>query len=698
MINWKEIPFVKFLLPFTVGILLSIFLENNHPMWYGVFLGALLIRVILLFLKLPNAYRHFHGILAHIILFSMGYLWTFHFNELQDKNHFQQYLKNENIIIGKIETAPTAGNYLKATLATQLIGTHLDSLKNSNGHILIYLKNDSTRHLNYGDVIAFQGRIQKVESPKNPHAFNYKDFLKFKNIHYQVFVNEPSNWQKSNINQGSFIRKNAIKIRYYFLAILEKHLTSSRELSVGNALILGYKNDIDEEVRTAYAHTGALHVLAVSGLHVGLVAWFVNILLGLIKSRTLTWRFTRAIILIGVVWSFALISGGSPSVLRAATMFTFLIIGLSMSRTTNIYNSLAISASILLIWNPYLLMNVSFQLSYLAITSIVYFHPKIFRGLVVKNTFFRSIWNLISLSLAAQIGTLPISMYYFHSIPFFAWLSGVIVIPAATIILGSGISLLLIESLIPSLAFIPGWILYYSIWLMNEAIFLIQEFPSSVWLGVWVGIGIVMLLYAMIGNIVLAMSTKKLKWLLPASAFLFLISINYSFISFGEISQKKMIVYHSYRNSIFDFFDGKDGFSFFQKELKEKNLSFTTQNNRWANGIKNVIPIHFENIEFQAKNIFYQKPFIQFFDKKIVLLDDTFQLRKEVKIKVDFIIIQNNPNFNMEDISQNFIFEKIIFDTSNSQWKIKKWKTSCQKLSIQYYDIFEKGAFEVTLE
>ncbi|MFK7773137.1 MAG: ComEC/Rec2 family competence protein [Saprospiraceae bacterium] len=698
MINWKEIPFVKFLLPFVTGILLSIFLGNNHPIWYGILLSSILVRIIFSFKKIPNHYRHLHGILAHVLLFSIGYLWCFHFNELNNKHHFQQDLKIQNIIIGKVETAPTFGKYLKATLSTQLIGTHLDSLKKCTGNILIYLKNDSTRQLKYGDIIAFHGRIQKVEPPKNPHAFNYKNFLKFKNIHFQVFINKPENWQKSSLNQGSLIHKNAIQIRQYFLTILQKHLPTSQELSVGNALILGYKNDLDEEVRTAYAHTGALHVLAVSGLHVGLVAWFVNMLLSLVKSRTRTWRITRAIILIGVVWSFALISGGSPSVLRAATMFTFLIIGLAMNRTTNIYNSLAISASILLVWNPYLLMSVSFQLSYLAITSIVYFQPKIYRTLIVKNGFLRSIWNLISLSLAAQIGTLPISIYYFHSVPLFAWLSGVIVIPAATIILGSGMLLLVVESLIPSLAFIPGWILYYSIWLMNQAIFLIQKFPSSVWIGVWIGFGIVLLMYTMIGNIILALSTKKLKWLLPASVFLFFISINYSFTSFGEIGQKKMIIYHSNRNSIIDFFEGKNGFSFHQKDITEKNLSFATQNNRWANGVKKVNPIYFENMKFQSKNIFYQKPFIQFFDKKIVLLSDTFQFRKDAKIKVDFIIIQNNPKFNLEEILANFIFKKIIFDTSNSQWKVETWKTNCQKLNIAYYDIFEKGAFEIALE
>lgn len=698
MINWKEIPFVKFLLPFASGILLSIILDNNHPSWYGTLLFATLIRLILLFKKLPNHYSHLHGILAHTLLFSLGYLWCYHFNDLQNKNHFQNYLKSENIIIGKIETTPVFGKYLKVTLSTQLIGTHLDSLKKCSGKILTYLKNDSTHQLNYGDIIALRGGIHKVELPKNPHAFNYKKFLNFKNIHYQIFVNKPSMWQKSIINQGKLIRRKTIQIRHYFLNILKTHLITSRELSVGNALILGHKNEIDDEVRTAYANTGALHVLAVSGLHVGLVAWFVNVLLNLIKSRTLTWQLTRVFILIGIVWSFALISGGSPSVLRAATMFTFLIIGLFLNQTTNIYNSLAISATILLIWNPYLLMNVSFQLSYFAITSIIYFHPKIYRSLIIVNGFLRNIWNLVSLSLAAQIGTLPISIYYFHSIPLFAWLSGVIVIPAATIILGSGMILLFVESFIPSLGFIPGWILYYSIWLMNEAIFLIQRFPSSVWTGIWIGSGTVVLMYLMIGNIVLALSTKKLKWLLSASAFLFFISTNYSCISIRETTQKKIIIYHSYKNTIIDFFDGKNGFSFCQKDILEKNLSFATQNNRWANGIKKTQQIHFENLKFQSENIFYQKPFIQFLDKKIALLDDTFQFKKGIKINVDFIIIQNNPNFKMEDISQNFIFKKIIFDTSNSQWKVKNWKTDCQKLNIPYYDTFEQGALEIVFK
>ncbi len=698
MINWKEIPFVRFFFPFAAGISLATFLENNHPIWYGLLLCFVIVRLVLAFKKVSFQFRWVHGFIAYSIIFLVGYLWCFHFNELQSETHFNQQLSTENILIGKISNTPKVGNYLKASLSTHQIGRSPDSLKNCDGNLLVYLKNDSTSQLNYGDIIAFKGRIQKVEPPKNPHAFDYQRYLHFQNIHYQVFVNKPENWKLLATEQGDFVQKNTIEIREYFLGVLEKYLTTPNELAVGNALILGYKDDLDEEVRSAYAHTGALHVLAVSGLHVGLVAFFVNILLSLVKSRTWTWRMSKAIILIGTIWAFALITGGSPSVLRAATMFMFLIIGLSVNRTTNIYNSLAISAVFLLVWNPYLLFNVSFQLSYFAILGIIFFTPKIYSSVFFKNSFLRRAWQLMSVTFGAQIGTLPISIYYFHSFPFLAWMSGVVVIPAATVILGSGLLLLFVHSVIPTLAFIPATILYYSIWSMNQVIFFIQKIPLSVVVGLWIGIGTVILLYAIIGNIVLVFTTKNMRWLLPAGGLFLLISINYSFTSFGEIHQRKLFIYHSYKNTIIDFFDGKNGWSFSNGNIEEKNLSFTTQNNRWAHGIKKNEQFNFTSDDFLNQNVFFQKPFLQFFDKKILVIDEHFQFRNHAKINVDFILIRNKPNLNIEDVSTYFLFEKIIFDASNPKWKVDKWKTDCQKLNIPYYDILENGAFEISLE
>ncbi|HFC01340.1 MAG TPA: ComEC family competence protein, partial [Phaeodactylibacter sp.] len=550
MINWKEIPFVRFLIPFASGITLSTILNNNHPIWYGIFLLSALFRFVFVFKKIPYRYRLIHGIIANTMLFLMGYLWCIHFNELKKTNHFQQYIAKENITIGVISNTPKTNKYHKVLLSTLFIGIHSDSLKTANGNILVYLKNDSITPLQYGDVVAFKGRIQQVPPPKNPYAFDYQRYLHFQNIHYQSFVNHSKYWKKTAHHRGHFISQKAIEVKSYLSNILKKHLTTPNELAVANALILGDKDDLDETIKTAYTHTGALHVLAVSGLHVGLVAWFVSLLLNLVSIRNIFWKITETCILITVVWSFAMISGGSPSVLRAATMFTFLIIGLSINRSTNIYNSLGISAVILLFWNPYLLVNVSFQLSYLAILGIIYFQPKIYSAWIIKNRLGRFFWKMSSVTFGAQIGTLPIALYYFHSFPFFAWLSGIIVIPAATIILGSGILLFTLESLVPALAFIPSTVLYYSIWLMNYFIFLIEKIPFSVQVGVWISLGIAFSMYAIIGNIILALSTRKLKWLLPAAGLFLVISINYSFTSFEKTQQEKIIIYHSLGNTI----------------------------------------------------------------------------------------------------------------------------------------------------
>ena len=698
MINWKEIPFVRFLLPFATGISLSVFLDNNHNLWYVSLVLLCLLRLILVFRKVPFQFRLIHGIVANILLFLIGYLWCFHYNELHKASHFEKHLEGENIIIGKIANSPEVGKYIKARFSVLQIGGIDDSLKNCSGTLLIYIKKDSISDLNYGDILAIRGRLQKVDEPKNPFAFNYQRYLYFQNIHYQIFANSSKNWKVLAKDQGSYIHNKTIQVRKYFLSVLEGHLKSPFELAVGKAIIIGQKDDLDEEVQTAYAHTGALHVLAVSGLHVGLVAWFVNMLLSIVKSRTWTWRILKMFILVLVIWAFALITGGSPSVLRASTMFTFLIIGFSINRATNIYNSLAISATFLLVWNPYLLFNVGFQLSYLAVIGSVFFQPKIYAAWIIRNNFAASIWKLVTVTFGAQIGTLPISIYYFHSLPLLAWLSGILVIPAATIILGSGLLLLITHSLIPTVAFIPGKILFWTIWGMNQAIFFIQKIPWCTWKGLWFGIGSVLLLYLFIGNVALVFSRKNYRWLLPAAGFLLMVIINFSFKKINEIHQKKITIYHSHKNSIIDFFDGKNAWSFSNRNISGSSLNYACQNNRWANGAKKVVQSHFEVDDFQNKNLLFQYPFLNFFDKKILIIDDEFQWKNHPKIKVDFVLFQKNPKIKLEDISNYFLFEKIIFDCSNSEWKVKKWKELCQKMNFEFHDIFQKGAFELDID
>ena len=234
-----------------------------------------------------------------------------------------------------------------------------------------------------------------MRSALNPHAFNFKKYWHHQNIHYQGFV-KADHWQLLKRKQGNYIIDKALNTRNRFLQILKKNLSTENEYAVASALILGDKQSLDSDLKNAYSGTGAMHVLAVSGLHVGLVYLGLAFLLGLLKIKNWYWIFIRTTLIIISIWLFALLTGASPSVMRAATMFSFIIVGKSMRHHPSIYNTLAASAFCLLCFNPLLLMEVGFQLSYLAVSGIIYFQPKIYRWWIIDNPVGDYLWKLVA--------------------------------------------------------------------------------------------------------------------------------------------------------------------------------------------------------------------------------------------------------------------------------------------------------------
>ena len=324
------------------------------------------------------------------------------------------------------------------------------------GKLLSYLEQSKeASQLRYGDQIYFSSKINPITAPLNPAAFNLKGYLNNRNFHYQTYL-KTSDWILQDRDQGNFLIAFSIRTRDQLFTILQKHLPTDNELAVGAALILGKKDLLESETRMAYANTGAMHVLAVSGLHVGLIYVGISFLLGLFPFKSSTWVWIKTWIMVAGVWFFALLTGASPSVLRAATMFSFIIVGQAMRHHPSIYNTLAASAFFLLSIQPYMLFEVGFQLSYLAVIGIIYFQEKIYGQLYIANKLGDYIWKLTSVAIAAQLVTLPISLYYFHQFPVYFWLSGLVVIPAAVLIMTFAVALFVVALLIPKLGFIPG--------------------------------------------------------------------------------------------------------------------------------------------------------------------------------------------------------------------------------------------------
>ncbi len=695
MINIREIPFVRWLLPFLLGILLSIFLNLEIPSLHYFVFGLLLLSIIAYFQKGWFKYGWLLTFPQYLFFTGFGYQITWLQNDLNDPIHFQNHLEARNLIIGNVQGIPIKKKWVQVELMMQRIGPHSDSLMPCKGTILVYLERDSlSENLNDGDLVGLYASINEIAPPKNPHAFDYKRYLHFQNIHYQTFAKN-GDWMLLEKREAVEVFSLALNLRTHFLETLRKYLPEKNEFSVGSALILGYKDEISEEVQTAYANTGAMHVLAVSGLHVGIIYLLLQFfLLKRIYSFHPFWKAAKIVIPILGIWAFALITGMPPSVRRAATMFSIFIIGTAFQRNKNPYNILAASAFWLLCFNPYLITQVSFQLSYCAVVGIIYFQPKFAQLWTIKSKIGNYLWQLGCVSLAAQLATLPLGFYYFHQFPVYFWLSGLIVVPAAFVILLMGILLFVVELIFPGGGTTTGYLLLYFIKGVNWLVFFIQNLPGSVIAGIWISSVSAFLMYLFLVNVSIAINVKKFKWVLSSLGILAFVSVNYSFSKLEDRKNRKLVIYHIYKNSTIDFFDGTDLYTISNTAIGHKELAFAVQNNRWKEGVKKNQKFHFEDTNhFESSRFLYKDGFIQFYNKRLAVLSESPDFQNTDKLKVDYLLLRNNPKLYIDQVLEHFEFDLLLFDASNANWRVEKWKEFCRKAGIANYDINEEGAW-----
>lgn len=704
MLNWRELPFVRLLLPLIAGILLGYFFNYNPPL-FPILLAAWL-PMLWAAQKLRGLYRFrwIFGALAYLWVFQLGYQATQFHDERNDGDYFLNHLassdgQQETIVVADVVDAPVRkGNWVRLKMAMQLVGPTADSLQSCSGNLLLYVARDSTSEgIAYGDQLFFHSRVNAVEPPSNPHSFDFQQYLHFQNIHHQAFV-RAGDWEVLDQAHGNPVFDMAIRLQAKFLATLRKHLDTANEFAVGSALILGYRDEMPEDVQTAYSQTGAMHVLAVSGLHVGIVFLLLNFFLKIPKLNAPWWRAVRVVIALIGIWTFALVTGASPSVMRAAVMFSFLNVGLAMQRHTSVYNTLASSAFVLLLWKPFLLASVSFQLSYLAVFGIVFFQPLFVKLLYVKNRFLNYCWQLVCVSLAAQLMLVPLTFLYFHQFPTYFWLTSLLLVPLAGFELGAGLLLLLLEAVWPWAAVWAGKLLWGMLKLGNEFVLLVQSLPIAVFDGIWIGGAATLLMYLALSSSMLALASRKLRWMLSAIAFLLVVSVQYAFTEWRQLETRQLVIYDVYRHTAIDVFDGKNVYAITDKEIDDKSLGFATEGHRFAMGMENLQTWHLgDSVAHMAGSVFFENNFLQFHGLCLAVVDRPIDFDLAEKIKLDYLLVRGSPKVSIDEILSQFEVGEIIFDSSNKRWQVEKWKAACEELGVGFYVIDEEGAFVLDL-
>lgn len=418
-----------------------------------------------------------------------------------------------------------------------------DSVFKTNEKVMVYFaKSEKASRLKPGEQIVFDKTPQPVENSIDLNGFDYAGYLERKRIYRQVYLPD-SRWIESGMFTHNFLIL-AERTRLQMLEIFRNQDLGEKELNVLSALTLGYKRGLDPETKRVFSAAGAMHVLAVSGLHVGIVFMILSFFLSFLKKRK-RGEIAYLLVMITSLWCFAFLTGLSPSVSRAAAMFTIVVIASVFKKSSNIYQSLVASAFVLLLLNPNNLFEVGFQLSYAAVFGIVFLQPRLNKIFTFRFRVSRYFWALLTTSVAAQIATFPLSAFYFNQFPTFFWVSNLVVIPAAGILIPLGISLLFFGG-IPLIAVPLTKITGFVLQLVIQFLETVEKFPLSVLEFSVHRIELIFLYLTMFFSFIFIASKKKV--FLKRAIFLLFILLSTSFaIKLTQFTKKQEIA-NSFRN------------------------------------------------------------------------------------------------------------------------------------------------------
>ncbi len=664
----QNIPFLRITIALAVGI---IFGANFHlnPTLLIASLALLLLSLLILNKKYSYAVNLLFGLEIQLFFVFLGIILTqLHNNKpvLYDKGKF---------IAIVLEAPQEKQNSYKSILQIEAVN-YSDSILHTKELVIAYFsKTDSISTLKAGDVIVFRNTPQIIENNNNPYEFDYKDYLEKKKIYRQVYL--PANRYFKTKQTKKSIAIWAEQTREKLLQIYRNQPIDETEFEILSALTLGYKRELEPETKRIFSASGASHVLAVSGLHVGIVYYLITLFFGFLRNKK-SGRLLFMIISISILWTYAFITGLSPSVMRAATMFGIFAIGENLNRRSNIYNLMAVSAFILLLINPNNLFDIGFQLSYTAVFGIVFLQPKLEKQILVKNKFLKFFWMLVTVSIAAQIATFPITSYYFGQFPTYFWLTNTFVIPAVMILIPLGI-LLLFVSTIPVISAILAFLLNIILKLTYFLLSVIYHLPFSVF-NVSIEFYQFIFLLAAVCSAFTFLKNQKIFYLKATLFNILVVLLSTLVINIFQLNHTELIVYNTGKNTGIQLIHGKLNYIITDEGLTNEERWFHPGNNT-SRALGLNTPVFFVMNDSVANETILMKNKIIFFEGKSFSINQNLKETTNRKLP-DFIINPTISDTTTIDPEQN-----TVIITNNSFLKrISTYSSEIQNTAI-------KGAF-----
>ncbi|MCX6292101.1 MAG: ComEC/Rec2 family competence protein [Bacteroidetes bacterium] len=666
---------------------------------------SLVLSLQVLFPKRYFSYRlrWLTGMCVHVLIFLFAWQLTGLKTEIHRPNHFSKFSHVNSYLAFLDDSKQEKSKSYKTTI--RIVAAYSGNVWNkTEGKCLAYFSKDSISDLlHYGDLVIFSTRPDEVKPPANPSQFDYKRWLSLNQVYHQLYLKN-SDWKSLGHHYGNPLVETAINMRERLLKIFRDNNISGDDYAVVSALLLGDTDEIDQDIINAYAASGALHVLSVSGLHVGIIYIALNSVLFFMNRNRKT-KVLKAGILIMFLWFYALLTGLSPAVLRSAAMLSFIVIGKAFERSTNMYNTLAASAITLFCFQPHLLLQVGFQLSYMAVFGIVFLYKEIHALLFPQKWFWQQVWGLIAVSIAAQIATFPMGLFYFHQFPNYFLFSNMLVIPLSTVIIYGGI-LLFVISPVTIVAKYVGLLLGQTVHLLNQTVIFIEHLPHSLWQGISINLYETYLLYISIFMLIFFLMKKETNYL---TASLIATVVLFTFFIMDNMQwnrQKQLIVYDIPKTSAVNLIDGTSSVLIADSSILQNKsmMMFNIVHYWWDCGfteehVESVTNLG-ESCKLKSGNVFLYNDFLFFDGKKILILNDARILKnnKALPFKPDYIILSGNIKTGLQKIKNKVHFGKLIIDSSNSEKRTGQWLGEAKQLGIDCYSVLQSGAYVEILQ
>ena len=526
------------------------------------------------------------------------------------------------------------------------------------------------KKLKSGDEIWLKNSIYPIPKAFNPYQFDYANYLKKQNVFHQVYASE---------NQIKIIQTH--KNFNYHIEQLRNKLSSSFDIhhfdpkikAIIDALLLGQRVDLDKDTVADYSNSGVIHILAISGLHISIIYFFIVFLLKPLK-RIRFGKELQLLIVLLLLWIFAFLTGLPASVTRAVTLFSFVSIGAYFNRPKATFNAIAISALLILLVKPNAIFDIGFQLSYAAVISIVLFQPFYKKLYFTKNKIVRYFTDIVLVSLAAQIGVLPLSLYYFNQLPLLFLMANLVIIPIATAVLIGGIVILILNFTIPTLAIFIGKILAFLINCMNQYIHWIAQFKGGIITNISFSGILTLLMYLVIISCIYWLYHTKMKNFKHILTSILIFQLSYFGIKLSEYKNTEALVLNAKTTTI---------------AVKQNNtiLAYTDEPETNTEVLN-----HYKRGTFSdSLRIFSLQNTLSFNGKRILVIDSSAVYK--TSIKPEIIILTKNPKVNLSRLIQEIKPQLIIADKNNYKNLTKFWSETCEKEKIPFHAVAEKGFY-----